>query len=341
MKLTKRIVWTAVACCFSLPVFAEETDSLGMAGDNLDLYGVLEVFKNSKSIEAFEKELNKENNHLNNLDLNEDGEVDYIRVEDHVDGDAHALVLQVAVNENESQDVAVIEIEKKGNEEANIQVVGDEDLYGEDYIVEPYEDRSTEMPAARPGVRVVVNVWAWRPVRFIYAPAYVVWVSPWRWRSYPRWWRPWRPLAWRVHRNNCRRYRTVRVHRVHVRRNTRAHGVYRTNRVTSVTVRKRHGVNGKRVKTTTTPRKGTTTTTTRKQVSGKGTASPTKASGKSTTTKSRSGHNSTRTKGKAEQRGTKSGSGGKKAGGSRTKTKTKTASKRGAGKGGSRSKGGR
>ncbi|MBL0110193.1 MAG: hypothetical protein IPP42_04700 [Saprospiraceae bacterium] len=56
--------------------------------------------------------LNQDDNHVNNLDLNDDGEVDYIRVIDNMDGDAHALVLQVVVSATENQDIAVIEIEK-------------------------------------------------------------------------------------------------------------------------------------------------------------------------------------------------------------------------------------
>ena len=80
----------------------------------LSLEAAIELFKKSDSPEDFEKRLNSENNDVNNLDLNEDGEIDYIRVVDNSAGDVHALVLQVAVSEKESQDVAVIEIEKQG-----------------------------------------------------------------------------------------------------------------------------------------------------------------------------------------------------------------------------------
>jgi hypothetical protein len=47
------------------------------------------------------------------------------------------FVLQAVVSENEKQDIAVIEIEKTGDTTAVLQIIGDEDIYGEQVIVEP------------------------------------------------------------------------------------------------------------------------------------------------------------------------------------------------------------
>lgn len=213
-----------------------QQDSTGLPGDHFDLQGALELFKNSESLEAFEKALNTSANEVNNLDTDEDGNVDYVKVIDHADSGAHAITLQVDVNESESQDIAVIEIEKTGDASAELQIVGDEEFYGEDYIVEPAEEQTSTMDGRftsgfAPPV-VIVNVWAWRPVRFIYAPSYVVWVSPWKYRVYPPYWKPWRPVAWRVHHARVVRYhhhcRVVHVHRV-----GRAHRVYHRHRVAS------------------------------------------------------------------------------------------------------------
>ncbi len=273
---------------FSSPLFAQsdmESDSTGLPGDNFSLEAAIELFKKSDSPEDFEKRLNSEGNDVNNLDLNEDGEIDYIRVVDNTEGDVHALVMQVAVSEKESQDVAVIEIEKQGAENAILQIVGDEDLYSEQTIAEPFEEEKVKNgkdkgPAAnRAPVRIVVNVWLWRPVRFMYAPGYRVWVSPWRWRVYPTWWRPWRPHPWRVFHVRAMPYRAhyhvIRTHRVH-----RAHAVYAPHRAHSHVVHTRtttvvaaRGKNGAVVgrKTTTTTRsngrvqKSKTTTTTAKK----------------------------------------------------------------------------
>jgi hypothetical protein len=274
-----------VLLLFAFPMFGQhemDSDSTGLPGDNFSLEAAIELFKKSSSPEDFEKRLNTENNDVNNLDLNEDGEIDYIRVIDNSEGDIHALVLQVAVSEKESQDVAVIEIEKQGNENAILQIVGDEDLYGEQTIAEPFEEEKVKSgkdkgPAMQIApVRIVVNVWLWPSVRFMYAPAYRPWVSPWRWRVYPSYWRPWRPHPWRVFHVRAMPYRAhchvIRTHRV-----VRAHAVYAPHRAHSTVVRSRtttvvarRGKNGAVVgkkTTTTTQRNGrvketkTTTTT--------------------------------------------------------------------------------
>ncbi len=212
-------------------------DSTGLPGDNFSLEGALELFKKSTSPEEFEKMLNTEDSKVNNLDLNGDGETDYINVIDQTKKGAHAFVLQVAVSETENQDIAVIELEKTGNDKAVAQIVGDEDMYGEQTIVEPTEEVVTNAGTSR--TQVVVNVWAWPSVRYVYAPAYGVWASPYRWRAYPGWWRPWRPIRHRTfyaYRAPYRsRYVVVSNHRV-----VRAHRVYVPHRVTSVKVRTRH-----------------------------------------------------------------------------------------------------
>ena len=170
-----------------------EEDSTGLPGDNFSLQGALEMFKKANSPEEFEKLINMQDNNVNNLDLNEDGDIDDIRVIGKKEKDLHAFVLQVPVSETENQDIAVIELEKTGEETAMLQIVGDEDIYGEQTIVEPSEEgevesekgdgADTEFIVSKKAV--VVNVWLWPSVRFVYRPGYVVWVSPWRWKVYP------------------------------------------------------------------------------------------------------------------------------------------------------------
>lgn len=273
---------------FASPLLAQratESDSTGLPGDHFSLEAAIELFKKSSSPEDFEKRLNAPENDANNLDLNEDGEIDYIRVIDNSADETHALVLQALMGENESQDVAVIGIEKQGAENAILQIVGDEALYGEQTIAEPFEEEAVKNgkdkgPAAkRARVRIVVNVWFWPSVRYLYAPGYRAWVSPYRWRAYPAGWRPWRPHPWRVFHVRVApyraRYHVVRTHRVH-----RAHALYTPHRrhstvvhTRTTTVVKARGKNGTVVgkKTTTkTQRNGrvkhqkTTTTTAKK-----------------------------------------------------------------------------
>jgi len=233
-----------------------DQDSTGLPGDNFSLQGALEMFKKANSIEEFEKLINTQDNNVNNLDLNEDGDIDYIRVIGKKEGDVHAFVLQVPISENENQDIAVIELEKTGKETAMLQIVGDEDIYGEQTIVEPADEEESEKGEGADSeyfiskkAAVVVNVWLWPSVRFVYRPGYVVWVSPWRWKVYPGWWRPWRPLTWRV-------FHPLRWHYhhhfavVHTHRVVHAHRIYTPVRATSVTVTKRHSANVKHYRTT-------------------------------------------------------------------------------------------
>lgn len=137
-KLILSFVFT-MACFFSLPLFSQlqkKHVALNMPGDNLNLYAVLDVFQKSKTLEEFERAINNKNN-LNNLDLNNDNFVDYIEVVSYRNGDSYSIVLRIAMNNIEFQDVAVIEVNKNKYGKAVIQIIGDEELYGKDYILEP------------------------------------------------------------------------------------------------------------------------------------------------------------------------------------------------------------
>ncbi|MDQ3142280.1 MAG: hypothetical protein M3Q56_08540 [Bacteroidota bacterium] len=218
-------------------------------GDHFSLEGALELFKKANSPEDFEKMLNTEGNLVNNLDLNGDGEIDYVRVIDRADGDVHAMILQVAISEDESQDIGVIEIEKDGKESAILQIIGDEEIYGETKIIEPFEESEIQGDKKDKGPsvylapeRIIVNVWGWPSVRFVYGPAYRPWVSPWRWRAYPVWFRPWRPhpLAY-MHVHRPRVY--VGFHTAPTHRVLHAHSVYTPHRKSSTVVRTKYKVN--------------------------------------------------------------------------------------------------
>lgn len=225
-----------------------EQDSTGLPGDNFSLQGALELFKQSASPEAFEKALNSADSKVNNLDLNNDGNTDYVRVINKKDNAVQVFILQAIISDTESQDVAVIELEKTSDDNAIIQIVGDADIYGESVIAEPAEETdnafnytpATHGPAAAPEA-VVVNVWFWPCVRYVYAPAYTVWVSPWTWVSRPVWYHPWRPLPWHVYHPYRYAY-APRYVVVPTRRIPPARVIYRPVRTTSVTVINRNRV---------------------------------------------------------------------------------------------------
>ena len=211
------------------------TARTGYEGDFFSLEGALDLFKQSRTLRDFERKLNTEENWVNNLDLDYDGRIDYIRVEHRRQGNFHAIVLQALLDRYDVQDVAVIEIEVIGRGEAVLQIVGDEDLYGEEGIVEPAEGYSDSRSGYHPDYGGFVNVFYWEPVQYILGRQYVVYVSPYRWHYYPVWWRPWVPCAWSVFRPRIVIYHRY-YHIVHIHRVVRVHNFYRPHRSYSYVV---------------------------------------------------------------------------------------------------------
>lgn len=249
----------ATLCGF--PVFSQtdnEPVALGLPGDNLNLYAVLDIFQKSKTLEDFEKALNDADSKVNNLDLNNDGEIDYIDIDSQKEGNTHFIVLQVDVSSTETQDVAVIEVGKDKKNKVHVQIIGDEDLYGKNYIIEPSDSVSgTPNPGYTGGGTVIVNnnttnnyntgydqsyvsanVSVWPVVLYLFSPVYVVYRSPWHWGYYPPYWRPWRPVfyhdywGYHGHYYNNRYYR-----RSSYIRYPRYYNTYSSRRNSSATVR--------------------------------------------------------------------------------------------------------
>lgn len=206
-------------------------------GDHFSLEGALELFKKSSSPEEFERMLNSRDSEVNNLDLNGDGDIDYIKVIDRNQGNVHAFILQAIISDRESQDVAVIELEKLANGKAVLQITGDADIYGIETIIEPTEE--VRVNAGTGTARTYVNVWAWPSVQYVYSPYYYGWVSPWSWSYWPTWWSPWRPVAYHYYYPRWEPYRSY-YSVCHTHRVVYAQQIYRPYRNTSVIVYNRH-----------------------------------------------------------------------------------------------------
>src|SRR3954452_1369973 len=212
---------------FSLTAFSQEKDKakdkpkedttalLGLAGDNLDLYAVLDIFQKSKTIEAFEKSLNDEKTKINNLDLDLDKKVDFIKVTTKKKDNSYTFVLQVDVSKTETQDVAVILLDKDKDGKVSLQAVGDEELYGKDYVIEP---KGNSAVTANPGYTgenpVTVNVPASTTVvvqsapivQYVYSPAYVPYAPPYYYGYYPPYFAFATCIAIGIYRSNCYGY---------------------------------------------------------------------------------------------------------------------------------------
>lgn len=189
---------------------------------NLDLKAVASVFGESKDLEDFEKRLNDPKTQLSNLDLNEDGEVDYLRVIETSKNKTHLVTIQAVTGDNEYQDVAVIDVDKDSGDEAQVQVVGDVYLYGPDYIITTVYIRPP-----------LIWVWFW-------GPYYRPWRSPYYWRYYPPYYRPWRPYSVSRYQKNVNVNINVNntYNRTTVRKNTTAVSLQKQTRKNDIAAKK-------------------------------------------------------------------------------------------------------
>src|SRR5574344_2371308 len=91
--------------------------------DNLDLEAVASLFGKSKDLSVFEKKLNDPKKGISNLDLNEDGYVDYLRViETSLNGD-YLVIIQAVLDEDIFQDVATIEVTRTDRDNYSVVVI--------------------------------------------------------------------------------------------------------------------------------------------------------------------------------------------------------------------------
>lgn len=152
--------------------------------DNLDLRAIATVFGDASNLEDFENRINDPKAQISNLDLNNDNYVDYLRVIESVEGNAHLVVVQAVLDKDIYQDVATIEVQRDRNNKVQVQVVGDVYMYGENYIYEPVY---VHTPV------IYTTFWATN-----YRPYY----SSWYWNYYPSYYTYWAPYPVYRYRNN-------------------------------------------------------------------------------------------------------------------------------------------
>lgn len=175
-----RIIITTLMCLLFASSFAQNTTTVNALSseisDNLDLRAVASIFGDSRDLEDFENRLNDPKNQISNLDLNNDNQVDYIRVIELVEGRTHLIVLQTVIGRDTFQDIATVEVEKDNNNKVQIQVVGDAYMYGSNYIYEP--------------------VFVHTPIiyNYFWTAFYTPYCSSWYWNNYPSYYYSWNPL---------------------------------------------------------------------------------------------------------------------------------------------------
>ena len=166
LLMTLMLMSTALWAQETITVSAKSTD----ISEGLDLKVVAKLFADAKNLEEFETMLNNPDSAFCNLDLNGDGQVDYIRVVETGSGNQRLIVLQAVLAKDIFQDVASIYVEKDEKNEVSVQVVGDEYVYGANYVIEP--------------------VYIYRPLIYdwFWSDAWYAWHSPWYWGYWPGWW---------------------------------------------------------------------------------------------------------------------------------------------------------
>jgi len=154
------------------------------ASEGLDLKAVGELVKKSQDAEELEKRLNSKNEGLNNLDLNEDGKVDYISVTEYGNKAAKGLSLTVEPAPGETQEIATIEIEKVSDSKANMEVRGNEQIYGRHH----YHRSGFGLG------EILILGYLLRPHSF--------YSSPWSYGNYPRSYSPYSTVSNNSYRGN-------------------------------------------------------------------------------------------------------------------------------------------
>ena len=156
-----------------ITVEAQNTD----ISNNLDLKAVATAFGESKNLEEFEKKLNEYDSQISNLDLNNDGQVDYLRVIENNEKGVHIVKIQAVLDKDVHQDVASIIVEKDQNDNPTVQVVGDPYLYGDNYVIEP-------------SYMYTPSIFS-----FFWGANYFSWNSPYYWGYYPSYYHHYRPCG--------------------------------------------------------------------------------------------------------------------------------------------------
>ena len=204
--------WILAAMCLMMStwLWADETITVTATSsdvsENLNLRTVATLFGQAKDLEEFEALLNNPDSAYSNLDLNGDGDVDYLRVVETADGSKHLVVIQAVLAKDIYQDVASIFVDKDEEETVTIQVVGDEYVYGTNYIIEP--------------------VYLYRPLIYdwFWGASWVAWHSPYYWDYYPHWWHHhhcidpflyWDHCYWHHYHHPICSYRTAHHHHPH------------------------------------------------------------------------------------------------------------------------------
>ncbi|NPA25583.1 MAG: hypothetical protein GXO34_07140 [Deltaproteobacteria bacterium] len=190
------VFFALVAISFFWPSAGEKNynvnvQTVSYAADGLDLSAIGSLLKKAKDAAELERLLNDPATGINNLDLNEDGKVDFIKVTEFGEGETRGFSLTVEPEKGEVQEVATITIEKAGDK-ANVEVRGNEQIYGPQHI---YHNSFglTDM---------LLLYWLFRPHPF--------YMSPWGYGHYPSYYHTYAPVSPRQYQRRVASHRNLK-----------------------------------------------------------------------------------------------------------------------------------
>ena len=183
-------IWSARSCLgpssayeSSGPAYRNEISvSSEAAAEGLDLKALNGVVKKAKDAKDLEYYLNQPDS-INNLDLNNNGEVDYISVTEYGNkADAYGFSLTVEPEKGEVQEIATIEIIQDGDR-AQVQYHGNPQIYGPHYHYSAFHGLSTFL------------LWS-----YLLSP-HPFYASPWGYGYYPNYYSTYRPVPQTTYQN--------------------------------------------------------------------------------------------------------------------------------------------
>lgn len=158
------------------------------ASDGLDLKAVGELLKKAKNAEELEKLINSPAQGVNNLDLNGDGKVDYISVTEYGKDKIKGFSLTTQPASGETQELATIEVEKTSDSRAEMEIRGNEQIYGSNHYYHS-QFGFTDF---------LIMSYLFSPHRF--------YMSPWGYGAYPGYYSPYRTVPYSNYRSRTSRY---------------------------------------------------------------------------------------------------------------------------------------
>jgi len=137
-------------------------------GGVLDLNTTSLLFGEASSLQEFEQYLNEPDIQASNLDLNNDGYIDYLKVTGVYENNRYIIQIHSILGNNQYKKIASIIVRNINYKNPSILIEGDPIIYGPNYILSPNYSR-------RPDI-----LWSFSSLTFN------MWNSPYYWGYYPR-----------------------------------------------------------------------------------------------------------------------------------------------------------